>query len=69
MNLKLARPQERNQAGSEPSLHGWAGRGLGSGSFLDSGVNKNLSADAWILNGKAGIPPWRPQGSSNPLPW
>ena len=52
MKLKLARPQERNQAGSEPSLHGWAGRGLGSGSFLDSGVNKNLSVDAWILDGK-----------------
>lgn len=40
MNLSLARPQQRNQAGSEPNLHGWAELGLGPGSFGTLGSTK-----------------------------
>lgn len=50
MNLSLAGPQERSQAGSEPSLHGPAGLGLGPGSLLGSGVNGGVLADALIID-------------------
>ena len=64
MNLSLARPQQRNQAGSEPNLHGWAGLRLGPGSFLDTGVNEGPFADLLIFSRGRGCPSWKPQWSS-----
>lgn len=40
MNLSLARPQQRSQAGSEPGLHGGAGLGLGMAVSWDLGLAK-----------------------------
>lgn len=60
MNLSLARPQQRNQAGSEPNLHGWAELGLGPGSF-GTRVNKGPSADLLILVGGEGDLPGDPK--------
>lgn len=62
MNLSLARTQQRNQAGSEPNLHGWAGLGFGPGSFLDSGVHKGPFADLLILGRGEGAPLGNPNG-------
>lgn len=67
MNLSLARPQWRNQSGSEPNLHGWAGIRSGPGSFLDSEVNKGRSAELLILDWERRCPSWRSQGSSSLL--
>lgn len=69
MNLNLARPQEQSQAGSEPSLHGWARPGLGPASLLGSGFNRGASADPLILDrGRRTSLPADPRGPLAPDP-